>query len=243
MKSADLDQAEQKWRRQLVILVVAGGVALAFLATALVWWWSHQGERATVQQHRAEQAIVSAEQLCAQVQELGGSCVVDVDALRGEQGQPGEPGKQGEDGEPGRPPTDAEVLAAVRTYFRAHPPAGPSAVDIAAAVAAYLTEHPPAPGRDGAPGQPGGQGPAPSAEQVAAAVRTYLTENPPPRGEPGAQGPGPTAEEIAAAVEAYLRANPLGCEAGYTRQVHNIATGDGIKEIAVCTRVTDSRRR
>ena len=86
MKSADLDQAEQKWRRQLVILVVAGGVALAFLATALVWWWSHQGERATVQQHRAEQAIVSAEQLCAQVQELGGSCVVDVDAgLRSEE--------------------------------------------------------------------------------------------------------------------------------------------------------------
>lgn len=167
------DKRRDRWR--LALGVVAG------LVVALAVWWmtSTLGAEREVQAQRAETAIVSAEQLCAQVQELGGSCAVDVAALRGEPGQPGpagEPGEAGVPGEDGRPGPSG--------------PPGPAG-------------SPGPPGRDGqngaagtagAPGAVGPSGPpGPAGERGAQGDRGPAGE----RGEPGPTCPtGSTAQEI-----------------------------------------------
>ena len=159
------------------MVLVAGG--LVAVAALVGWTTSVLGAEREVEAQRAETAIVSAEQLCAQVQELGGSCAVDVAALRGEPGQPGpagEPGEAGTPGEDGRPGPSG--------------PPGP-------------VGSPGPPGRDGqdgtagAGGVPGAVGPSgppgPAGERGAQGDRGPAGE----RGEPGPTCPdGSTAQEI-----------------------------------------------
>lgn len=83
-------------------------VALAALSlVALGWMGSLLTDRADNEQQRADAAVSGAEQLCQQVRQLGGACVVDPSTLRGETGPegpagpPGIPGQTGQDGEPG----------------------------------------------------------------------------------------------------------------------------------------------
>lgn len=133
-------------------------------------------------------------------------------------------------------PTDAQVYAAVQSYFEANPVTveGPSAAEIAAAVADYLAEFPP--------------GPTP--EQVSTAVAEYLTAHPPapgedgedgasgPPGPPGAQGdPGrpPTAEEVAAEVQNYMIEHPLPvCPEGAAPEAHTVVTDSGPVDAVIC---------
>jgi hypothetical protein len=147
-----------------------------------------------------------------------------------------DPDYRGPQGEPGPPPTDAQVFAAVESYFRANPVESvePTPTAIAAAVSNYLTEHPPAPGEPGPP---------PTAEQISTAVADYLTENPPASGPPGPQGergPPPSPEDVAAAVEDYLTDHPLPmCPEGYEASAETVLTTDGPIQAVICT-VTES---
>jgi hypothetical protein len=210
-----------RWR---LITIVAGLVLAALLAG---WWANGLTHRANSAQNKADKAVTSAEQLCQQVQQLGGTCVVDVSKLRGDTGPAGPAGP---------PPSDEQVYTAVSVYFAAHPIApgrAPTPEEIAVAVINYLAAHPPAPGE---------RGPGPTAEQVAGAVRDYLTANPPPAGPTGAKGdpgPAPTAEQIAAAVEAYIQAHPLpACADGYEVQAHTVLTVDaGAVDSLICVKV------
>lgn len=85
-------------RRQWIAAVVT------ILAVALAVWGlastqrdrSAQQDRADSEASRAETAITTAEQLCAQVRAMGGACVQDPSELRGD------PGPAGPAGEPGR---------------------------------------------------------------------------------------------------------------------------------------------
>ncbi len=87
-------------------------VAAAVLLVVALWQWTQTTDRADTEGRRAETAITSAEQLCQQVRQLGGACVVDPSTLRGDpgpagpqgpDGPPGLPGREGVDGWPGRP--------------------------------------------------------------------------------------------------------------------------------------------
>ena len=197
------------WAVWLAVAVLAAGVA--FGGYHLI----RQGERVD-----AMSAALTAEQDAARSR--GETPVApDPSALIDD------PQYQGPKGDPGPAPTDAQVLAAVASYFEEFPVKdgeSPSAAEVAAAVANWLTENPPA---DGEPG------PAPSAEQLAAAVETYLTQFPP---ADGPQGPGPTAEQIADAIEAYLLEFPIElCPDGFQSQAHELLTTSGATiEAAVC---------
>lgn len=110
-------------------------VAAALAAVALValgWWLNNLDNRADSQTRRADTAANGAQQLCDQVVQMGGACVVDPSTLRGDPGPegpagpPGIPGRDGDDGDRGPAGT-----------------VGPSG----------------AAGKDGAPGQVGPAGP------------------------------------------------------------------------------------
>lgn len=213
--------ADRRGRWRMIVALV---VSFAALALGVYSVWRIQDQAKT----RTDKAVTSAEQLCQQVQQLGGTCSVDVSKLRGDAGPAGPAG-------PG--PTDEQVKAAVDAYFVAHPPQPgrpPTASEIALAVINYLTANPPA---QGAQGPQGERGPGPTAEQIADAVRDYLIANPPPAGP---QGPGPTAEQIADAVAAYVQAHPLPvCADGYEAQAHTVLTVDaGSVDTLICVKVS-----
>lgn len=161
-------------RRQLLIWVAVLLVAGVFGA---VWTINALNSRTDLQEQRADQAVYTAVQLCEQVRQLGGACVVDPSVLRGAQGETGPRG-------PG--PTDEQIAVAVAVWLRANPPSpgrAPTDGEIAAATTAYLAANPPAPGAQGAQGERGEQGPQgvpASDEQIAAAVAAWLRANPPP---------------------------------------------------------------
>ncbi|GAA4439348.1 collagen-like protein [Phytohabitans houttuyneae] len=84
-------------RRRTVVL----GLLLCVVAGLLGWWAHGLTSRATSEEQRADQAVSSAEQLCAQVEQLGRQCVIDPAELRGEAGPQGEAGPPGPQGPPG----------------------------------------------------------------------------------------------------------------------------------------------
>lgn len=189
---------------------------------------------------RADQATTMAEDLCAQVEGLGRTCVEDPAELQGAEGPPGPQGDTG----PG--PTDAQVYDAVSSYLSNNPVTseGPSSAEIAVVVANYLRDFPP--------------GPTP--EQVSAAVVSYLTANPPAEGEPGADGadgadgatgppgpagpegaqgetgPPPSPEDVASAVQAWMEANPFpDCyEEGWAWEPYTVLTTVGGVDTVLC---------
>lgn len=89
---------KQRWRIGALVAVAAVAVFIGGRQTAAV------NDRATAEQDRANRAVVGVEQLCQQVRQLGGTCVVDPASLRGDtgpagpQGVPGIPGRDGADG-------------------------------------------------------------------------------------------------------------------------------------------------
>jgi hypothetical protein len=90
-------------RRSNNVAVILAALSLV----ALGWMGSLLTDRADNEQQRADAAVTGAEQLCQQVRQLGGACVVDPSTLRGDPGPegpagpPGIPGQNGSDGEPG----------------------------------------------------------------------------------------------------------------------------------------------
>lgn len=162
---------------------------------------------------RAEQYAAGAEQLCDQVEALGGRCITDPSEWTGPAGPAGPA------------PTDRQVQNAVDAYMATHTIVEPKA--ILAAVADYIAAHPPKNGKDADPV---------TGEQILAAVATYLAANPPEKGDPGDPGRPPTAEEILAAVEAYFAENPGPyCPTGYEpREVDLVTVGGGIVHAVVC---------
>lgn len=214
----------------VLVLGLVGGVGGSL---ALSWTRADEAEATAVEaESERDQAVAAIEDLCAQVEALGRTCVEDPADFEGAEGPAGPPG-------PG--PSDAQVYAAVADYFVDNPitAEGPSSAEIAAAVAEYLRDFPP--------------GPTP--EQVSAAVADYLTAHPPaagedgedgapgaagPSGPPGPQGetgPAPSAEAIAAEVEQFMTENPLppSCPAGYEFTAATLLTLNGPPlEAVVC---------
>jgi hypothetical protein len=92
--------------------------------------------RADQEEQRADAAVSGAEQLCQQVRQYGGACVVDPSTLRGDPGPAGPAGPVGPPGLPGRDGIDG-----VDGAPGAPGPVGPQ-------------------GEQGPPGAPGEQGPA-----------------------------------------------------------------------------------
>lgn len=73
------------------------------VATACgLWMIGRLVEQNDTQGRRADQAVQTAVQLCNQVRQLGGACVVNPEELRGEPGAQGPPGPQGLAGSDGR---------------------------------------------------------------------------------------------------------------------------------------------
>ncbi|MEU5945148.1 hypothetical protein ABZ793_06245 [Micromonospora sp. NPDC047465] len=147
---------DRRGRRRAVIALVA--TALIFAAAG--WVAASLGRQATAEQQRADSAVSGAEQLCQQVRQLGGTCVVDPSELRGERGEPGPagppgppglPGLDGEDGRDGSP--GATGPAGARGEPGEAGPAGPAGANGP-------------PGAAGPSGPPGPAGPAgPRGEQ------------------------------------------------------------------------------
>jgi hypothetical protein len=96
-----MDRREK--RRAVIALAAVALVAalIGFTANALT-------DRATRQQQRADTAVSGAEQLCQQVRQLGGTCVVDPSSLKGDRGDPGPAGPAGPPGPPGLPGLDGK---------------------------------------------------------------------------------------------------------------------------------------
>lgn len=151
-------------RNRIVVALVGLLGVLAGLSLAWVLWF-----RAEETAAERDEAVAVAEDLCAQIENQGWTCVHDPDSLRGEagpEGPPGEPGPTGPtgaDGEPGSPGPSGEPGPAGEPGPTG--PAGPPGAD----------------GADGAPGEPGPAGPQ---------------GEPGPAGPSGATGsPGPTCPE------------------------------------------------
>jgi type II secretory pathway pseudopilin PulG len=124
-------------RRRVILLAV-----LALAAIVIAYLTGLNQYRATrTEANRADQAASAVEQLCQQVRQLGGTCVVDPHEFRGEpgpEGPPGPPGIPGRDGADGRDGLDGT-----------DGPPGPAG-----------EQGPPGPhGPMGPPGQEGPQGP------------------------------------------------------------------------------------
>lgn len=208
----------RRWRARVLVvaLVSAGAIGVGGYTLATVQGRAADGEqRAEQEQGRADEAQSAAEQLCAQVQSLGGLCVVDPDDLRGREGPAGPAG-------PG--PTDEQVAEAVAAYLATFPPdAGrpPTMAEIADAVAIQLAVNPP---------DQGERGPGPTQEQILAAVTTYLIANPPPAGEPGQDGADGAPGQDGADGEASTVPGPAGptgppgptCPEGFTLQQRQV---------------------
>jgi hypothetical protein len=125
-------------RRSKRTAVVAVAVALAAFAL-VVWLLTQWNTRAEDEGARADAAVVGAEQLCQQVRQLGGRCVVDPETLKGDTGPAGPQGPIGPAGNTGQDGTDGMNGLPGPTG-----PAGPVGV----------------PGPDGAQGPAGAAGPA-----------------------------------------------------------------------------------
>lgn len=167
------------WQGRGIVVAVITAAALGLGGYSLAAFQLRANEQAA----RVDEAVSAVDQLCRQVRDLGGYCVVDPAELRGEPGP---------EGPPGPPPSDEQVMEAVAAYLAEHPiepGRPPTMAEISAAVAAYLAEHEPPQGE---------RGPGPSPEQVAGAVAAYLLASPPPAGPEGPEGPvgpaGPTGD-------------------------------------------------
>lgn len=160
-----LEVVQRRQRRRAWVAAVAGGVALLATGYGIAAATVRAGEEA----ERRQEAVSAAQQLCAQVQDLGGLCVVDPAELRGPEGPAGPvgaPGPSGPSGPPGPPGprglpgTDGDDGTPGPSGVEGEP--GPAGVDGAA-------------GQPGEPGQVGPTGPTG------------------PEGPPGPAGPpGPT---------------------------------------------------
>jgi hypothetical protein len=104
---AELNRTMRRSGRKRAVLAAAAGLVAG---AVLFWALSALSSRAETEERRADAAISGAEQLCQQVRQLGGACVVDPNSLKGdpgpagpagEIGPPGIPGPDGEDGAPG----------------------------------------------------------------------------------------------------------------------------------------------
>lgn len=216
----------------VLVLGLVGGVGGSL---ALSWARADEAEVvADVAESERDEAVAAIEDLCAQVEALGRTCVEDPSDFEGAEGPAGPPG-------PG--PSDSQVYAAVAAYLADNPVTaeGPSSAEIATAVANYLRDYPP--------------GPTP--EQVSAAVAAYLTENPPAAGEDGTNGadgadgatgppgpagpqgdpgPPPSAEDVAAAVQEWMELNPFpDCyEEGWVWEPYTVVTTVGGVDTVLC---------
>lgn len=90
-----------RWRVAAVLVLAAVAIFVGGRQTAAV------NDKAASETDRANRAVTSVDQLCQQVRQLGGTCVVDPASLRGDtgpagpQGIPGMPGRDGFDGASG----------------------------------------------------------------------------------------------------------------------------------------------
>lgn len=211
----------------MIVLGLIGGLGGGWLTT-----YTRAEETAA----ERDEAVAAVEDLCAQVEALGRTCVEDPAELQG---------AEGPQGPAGPPPTDEQVAEAVADFFRLNPVEdgeSPSPAAIAAAVTNYLAANPP---------EQGEPGPAPTAAQIASAVEAYLIANPAPAGPPGPAGADgedgedgedghtPTAEELAAAaaaaVEAYIEEHPIPvCPAGSSAEPLTVLTTGGTADIVGC---------
>lgn len=96
----------QRMRRRQRVRLAVVAVAAVLGAAVLGWWANSLTDRADRQERRADTAVSGAEQLCAQVRQLGGACVPDPRVLRGEPGAGGPPGPPGLNGLDGRDGTN-----------------------------------------------------------------------------------------------------------------------------------------
>lgn len=135
-----------RWRA-IVLIVIA---VVAFL------WLTRQqiGLRNDLEQSRSNNssAVASAEQLCAQVRQMGGTCVVDPESLRGE---PGPEGPIGPAGVPGIPGEDGQSIVGPSGPSG---PSGPAGIQGEQGVAGQDGES--IVGEQGPPGEVGPSGPA-----------------------------------------------------------------------------------
>lgn len=180
-------------------------------------------------------AATAAQQLSRQVEQLGGTPVVQAPApIAGPVGATGATGVRG----PG--PSQAQIDGAVAAYFADHPPGATPAM-VAVQVAAYLTAHPPQPG------------PAPTADQIATAASDYIgahaadfqgaTGQNGTDGQDGQPGQNATDAQVTAAVTAYCDAHGQ-CQGATGAQGPPPAawtwTDPGSGQAMTCTRNTDS---
>jgi type II secretory pathway pseudopilin PulG len=122
--------------RRTLLRLLPVFILTAVFALLAGWWLNGLTHRANKAQDKANHAVTSAEQLCQQVQQLGGTCVVDVSKLRGDAGPagpegpagpPGIPGVDGQDGSPGAVgPTGPAGPVGEQGAIGAQGPAGPS---------------------------------------------------------------------------------------------------------------------
>jgi hypothetical protein len=152
-------------------------VAVITLVTVAFGFWlfTHVVDRAEAQNRRADQAVQSAVQLCDQVRQLGGACVVDPKELRGEPGPGGPPGPQGPQGAQG-PDGDPG-------------PSGPAGPSGPVGVAGQPGEAGPA----GAKGDPGAAGQPPASWTWSFLGTTYTCTR-----DPGSPDAAPTYSCVAA---------------------------------------------
>lgn len=123
---------------------VAIGMILLGLIGGLGGGWLATYNRAEETEAERDEAVAVAEANCAQIENLGWTCVEDPAELQGAdgpQGPPGEDGSDGEDGSPGSPG-----------------PAGPSG-DVGPSGPPGPTGEAGPPGPEGAGGEPGPAGP------------------------------------------------------------------------------------
>ena len=149
-------------RRGRSLAVVAALVALVLaLGVYIAWDTVASKQRASRNRVVASKAIGAAEQLCAQVVALGGTCSVRPASLPQPVAAPGvvlpaprgEPGEQGPPGEPGKP-------GAPGSPGPAGSPGPPGKDGISAAGDAGVPGEPGAAGPMGPPGPAGETGPA-----------------------------------------------------------------------------------
>jgi hypothetical protein len=91
---------KSRWRVVGIVLLAGVAIFLAGLSS------SRLTDRAASESDRADRAVSGVEQLCQQVRQLGGTCVVDPNSLRGDTGPAGPQGQPGPEGIPGRDGTN-----------------------------------------------------------------------------------------------------------------------------------------